>query len=624
MKKFIYLVTGLIVAMSLFSACNDTLFLTEEPKTIFTKENAFEKPAQIDAALVRAYNKFQRMYTINNSYAGGGDAATNLLKGDGSDVLGGVRGNGAANSFSNYQQLQTNNGQFLNLWNSMYQLIAYANLVFDGLDVIEDISQAEATYLAAQAYFFKGWAYLRLGECFGGVPFQDRLSEELKFDYTRDTRAQTYEHAIEYLKEAVNGLPDYPKTAGRLAKGMANHILAEAYLAIGVETGDSKYYKLAEDAATWTIQHHPLMTERFGSRSLNGTQPAGIPDNGVPRYNPDGNVFYDLFQIGNVAYGANGNTESLMVFVQPLYDEINNFGGNLAPWGITAGPNYRDAAWTPAMRKQFLDMLGGDEEKAKLISDGPWIGKFDNNIFPGGITGIHLTGSWGIIASMDYPDEVVWEGEFADDIRNSQVVLWTPVVMDPNNPMYLQPVDKEMILDHGYHARSSCKYTMKDLWGWDLDHCRSMGMTYVNMYGRDFYIGRSSETYLLRAEAKLRQNNKAGAAEDINVVRSRAKASKLFSAGEVDLFTILDERARELTWEEHRWPTLLRMGKGGQDTPGENPVMKEQLSQHNFTADILPDLYKGKAFPEWSLFPIPFNVISLNSEAELTQNHGWK
>jgi len=610
MKKTIYLAMALVAAMCTFNACDDEAFLTEEPKTVFTKENAFEKSAQIDAALVRAYIKFNLMNTLNNAYAGGGDGASNFLKGDGSDLLGGTRGSGASTSFSNFWNLQTTNGTFNTAWNSLYQLIAYANLVFDGLDIIEGLSSDEAAYLSGQANFFKGWAYLRLGELFGGVPIQERLSEELKFDYERSTRAETYSYAIKCFEEALPGLPDYPKQSGRVAKGVVNHFLAEAYLARAIETDNSGDYTKSIAAADAVISKHPLMTQRFGSRSENGRQPSGIPDNGVARYNPDGNVYWDLFQIGNIAYGANGNTESLMIYEQPTYEKRSVYGGNLNNFGVTIGPAYRDASWAP-------------EYQATEPSGGPWKGKFDSNRFPGAQLGIHLTGSWGMIASMDYADEVVWEGEFADDIRNSQVCLYTPVVMDMNSPRYLQPTTKEMLLDKGYHARVSCKITTWDLWGWNLSHASSMGVPYVNQFGRDWYVARSAETYLLRAEAKLRSGDANGAAADINAVRSRAQASRLYSPGEVTLFTILDERARELVWEEMRWPTLMRMGKGGQDGPGSNPTMKQQLSYHTFSAEILPDLFAGKELPEWTLFPIPFNVINLNSEVELKQNYGW-
>lgn len=608
MKKTIYLLMGLVAALPAFNSCSDEEFLTEEPKTIYTKENAFEKSTQVDAALVRAYIKFNGMNTLNNGFVGGGDAASNLLKGDGSDLLGGTRGSGAAGSFSNFWNLKTDNSAFLSVWNSMYQLSAYANLALDGLDIIEGLSDDEAKYLEAQANFFKGWAYLRLGEMFGGVPIQDRLSEDLKFDYERTTRAETYDYAIGLLESAAAGLPQFPKESGRLSQGEANHFLAEAYLARAIETGNAADYDKSISAANSVIADHPLMMSRFGSRSEFGSTPKGVVENGVERYQPEGNAYWDLFQIGNVAYGANGNTESLMILEQPAYDKWSVYGGSMNTFQVTVGPAYRDATWAPSIASQ----------------GGPWKGThMDYNRFPGGQIGIHLTCSWGLIASMDYADEYVWEGDLANDDRNSQIVLWTPVVMDMDSPLYLQPTTKDMLLDPAYHARVSCKITTQDLWGWDTEHSPGMGSSFYRAFSRDWYITRSAETYLLRAEAKLRKGDKAGAAEDINMLRKRANCTKLFDGSEVTLFTILDERARELTWEELRWPTLLRMGKGGQESKGENPTMREQLSQHTFSAEILPDQFKGKQLPDWTLFPIPFNVIQLNSEVELQQNYGW-
>ena len=63
---------------------------------------------------------------------------------------------------------------------------------------------------------------------------------------------------------------------------------------------------------------------------------------------------------------------------------------------------------------------------------------------------------------------------------------------------------------------------------------------------------------MLRAEAYLGKGNLAAAAADINEVRTRVGA-KACSAADVNLDYILDERARELFAEEHRWVTLSRL-----------------------------------------------------------------
>ena len=609
MKKIIYVTALAATALTMLVSCNDEEFLKEEPKTIFTKENAFEKSTQVDAALVTAYNKFNGMNMIQNPYLSG-EGAANVLMGNGSDVLGGAHGASDIGGFCNYWSLQSTNGNFLAVWNSLYQLAGYANLALDGLSIVEGISEDEAKYLEGQARFFRGWAYMRLAEVFGGVPIVDKYTEELKFDYARATREETYTFAINDFETALAGLPEFPKQDGRVSKGIVNHFLAEAYLGRGVETSNSSDYTKAISAADAVIANHPMMTERFGSRSLNGTQPAGIPDNGVQRYKEDGNVYFDLFVIGNYAY-SNGNTESLMIVDVPSYDNIAVYGGDLPSFEATCGPAYRDIQWNSELAKEHQNVGA---------AGSPWGGVIDQTKFPGAQIGIHLTSSWGMIAALDYSDEYVWRNEFADDLRNSQVVRWDPVVMETRSPYYGDGntvVKKEWLADPAQLSRVSCKYTTWDLWGWNLDHSYSMGIPYYSQFSRDWYIARSAETYLLRAEAKLRAGDKDGAAADINAVRSRSHASKLYSASEIDIYTILDERARELAWEEMRWPTLLRMGGAG-----KNEVMKHQLENFSLgTYDV--GTFAGRKFPEWTLFAIPYTVIALNSDAVIEQNPGW-
>ena len=163
--------------------------------------------------------------------------------------------------------------------------------------------------------------------------------------------------------------------------------------------------------------------------------------------------------------------------------------------------------------------------------------------------------------------------------------------------------------------RVSCKIAMQDGWGWDSHHVGYIGQPFGFQYGRDNYIARSAETFLLVAEAYMRKGANQKATETLNEVRERSECSQKYTS--ITMRDILDERCRELAMEEHRWPTLLRLGKSN----GTNEDMKYQLSKYTM---LVNDFGMSVAAPEWNLFPIPLTVINLNSGAQMEQNPGWK
>ncbi|HZH71571.1 MAG TPA: RagB/SusD family nutrient uptake outer membrane protein, partial [Mariniphaga sp.] len=120
---------------------------------------------------------------------------------------------------------------------------------------------------------------------------------------------------------------------------------------------------------------------------------------------------------------------------------------------------------------------------------------------------------------------------------------------------------------------------------------------------RDQYVIRLAETYLLRAEAYLGNNDRTNAAIDINMVRNRSKAPEI-DASMVDIDYILDERIRELHFEELYLLTLTRLGKLVERAQ-LNPWVGETYLPHN------------------DLWPIPYDDIEKNLEAQLEQNPGY-
>ncbi len=609
MKSIKFIISSLFLFTAIVG-CNDDSFLEEEPKTIYTTSTAFEKSSQVDAQLVSAY---RLAFNINGLDLN--NVAT-FMAGMGSDVLdNGDVGNGpastAANATSNYSKWLATDGRFENTWNRLYVMISYANLTLQGAELVEWDDQADKEYDIAQAQFFRGYSYLRLAEMFGGVPIVEEVIESLKLDYERASREDTYKFAIEDLKAAAAALPDYPKEDGRVAKGVAFHFLAEAYLGLGVETSNSSGtdYTNAISAANQTIALHPLMTARFGSRANSidtGT------NNGVPNYKPEGNVYYDLFQIGNYGY-SEGNTESVWTTEAASYDaytaslsysDFTRYSGSYNFYSLTqyVGPVFRNM--------NLINTPAG-------ANSCPFSGNVDGAIiqYAGGASSSYFGGeSFGIVTETKYLSDKVWADDLATDMRNDTINIYRNWrILDRDNPNYGQIVDPNDLTVPSMLGPMRSKIFMQDGWGW-----HSSQNLHKDQFSRDWYVVRSAETYLILAEAYLRAGNPGEAASAINVVRTRAQATKMYTDGDVDIYTILDERARELSYEERRWPTLLRMGSSLNG--GSNEVMYNQLENN---AKYIADYPYNSFAIGWTLFPVPTAVIQANLEADLGQNPGW-
>jgi hypothetical protein len=127
--------------------------------------------------------------------------------------------------------------------------------------------------------------------------------------------------------------------------------------------------------------------------------------------------------------------------------------------------------------------------------------------------------------------------------------------------------------------------------------------SYTDSY-KDRIKIRLAETYLLLAEAQMKQSKFTEAAASINAVRARANATPV-APGSVNMDLILDERARELLGEELRRLTLVRTGTLIDRVKRLNP--KSSLTIQDFNV----------------LWPVPQAVIDANQGAEFKQNPGY-
>jgi starch-binding outer membrane protein, SusD/RagB family len=115
-------------------------------------------------------------------------------------------------------------------------------------------------------------------------------------------------------------------------------------------------------------------------------------------------------------------------------------------------------------------------------------------------------------------------------------------------------------------------------------------------------VFRLAEMYLIRAEARAHLNNVSGAQQDINMLRSRAKATLVGSVTQTQMLLIIEqERRYELAFEGHRWYDLVRTGRANAVMSAFSPNWKDS----------------------YELWPIPQREILNNPALEGNQNPGY-
>ena len=543
------LICGLVL---ISSACNDD-FLTElpvgslNPDVVLTTKSGFEN--YITALHVAAREEFAGYDALH------GHVTMNMGTDVGTPSL-------TTYNFVDYNVTLTPTYQGAQYyWDWAYtRMLARANTIITYAEKPESqkvwATEAEKNAVIAEAKFFRAYTHNVLANLYGGVPIVEQIFTGPKTDFVRNTRKEVYESAMKDLIFASQWLPktvDKSKE-GRIVKAAADHLLSEVYISLG---DYDKAIASASDVINSGV--YKLMTTRFGS------------DKDLP-----GDVFSDLFKDNNINRSS-GNQET--IYVLQIEDQTPGGTPNSAPAGLGAGTggNHWLRAW------------------------GPF---YANLRDPAGRSGMVLVDSMGRgvgwIRPTNYFLYDIWKDNFTNDMRNSAYnIRRTFKYTNSASAFFGQIVGK---LTAETDTMQFLYPTIRKIEG-------KVGKTTDNTYGKtfkDYPVMRLAETYLLRAEASLMKGDKQKAADDINVVRTRAKA-KPATASEMSLDYILDERARELIVEEQRRRTLIRMGK-----------LVERVRKYSIRASTRTTIQDKHA-----LFPIPQSAIDANFSAKLEQNPGY-
>jgi hypothetical protein len=347
---------------------------------------------------------------------------------------------------------------------------------------------------------------------------------------------------------------------------------------------DNSYFAKAEQCATAIIDggKYRLVEDRYGKFTGEG-----------------GDAYRDMFRFGNQRR-SQGNTEGIWVFEMEYNNEVTG--------GTIDNPQHR-RVWQPALHKidpgyTNCDSLGGRGNGRLRLSN------FMKYTVWSGLNGDIRNSNYNIRRTVYYNKPDFTEATIGIDVKGFRVALDSP---DKVSEVTVRLGDAVI----PYAADSlEVLYPYTTKWG-GYDPTDDFGYAIV----KDWPIMRFGETYLLRAEARFRQNKNADAAADINKLRDRAfKASRAatgnaslgsVSASDITIDFILDERARELIGEENRRMTLVRTGKLADRVP------------MNGDASPTGKVITGFDASKHILLPIPLSEIQLNKDAELKQNPGY-
>ncbi|WP_163379183.1 RagB/SusD family nutrient uptake outer membrane protein [Cyclobacterium sp. SYSU L10401] len=544
--KNIVIIFGLTLLLGL-SACEEVLI--EDPVSLATAEGYYPTPGGIEDGLRASYTTLRSFYGQQNGF---------FLTVTGTDIFtngfGGIANNPHINNYS--PNFLGTSGTVTNIWNNLYIGVNQCNTVVNRVQDVTGLPDQRKAEIEGEARFLRALYYFHLVQQWGDVHFSLDETAGVETEANRTPVNTIYENGIlPDLEFAVANLPESASEPGRAYKAAAEGLLARVQLTLG-------NWEEAESLAANVINNYTfdLVTPYGDLWDIN---------------NEDNSEFIWTVQFTDdpLLNGPGNSGHLYFIFDYTFNPAMVRDTENGRPFQRFLPTNYlfslydreKDARWNGSFKTVWYANISGEIN--------------GHQVNPGD-TAIH-------IVMEPVPDEVKqaapywiidYKGNWIGDVSAYQEIGTNQRRNYPSLLKFLDPL------------RPSINETAGR---------------------RDFPVMRLAEMYLIACEAAWRQNDNAAAADYVNVLRTRAalpgrEEEMQVAPGDIDLDFILEERARELIGEKHRWYDLKRTG-----------TLLERVRQHNLdAAPNIQDMHLVRPIPQTQ-------IDRVGNPGEFSQNPGY-
>ncbi len=526
-KLKISIISILVLASTaLVTVSSSEEFLNEDLKT---KRNYtyFSTPEGIRDAVVSLYNYYRYPFTFEQGYS-------TTTYGADEFTVGGDNSNHDWNDYTanlspSVIRININTTNMYDIWDNMYKHISVANLVLANVDAAVTDPAAKALY-KAEASFSRAYSYFVLVQQYGGVVLKLTPSEGIERYFVRSSKEECVKQIIADFRVAYEGLPVAESAKGKLTKDAAAHFLAKALLYRASEinndwNGSTKTADLAEIIN--------LTNEVIGRRTLAPDFRDVFAYTGADGANEKLSEIIFAAQFTNVNTAVEGNRMHL--YFPSQYNNLTGFTRDIA--GGREYQRMRPSDYIFDVFDMENDSRFWKSFRTKHILNN--IATAKNLSGKDAISGSDFTytrGDLGVVYVINKKGDTRFDKNAARMTNHTGVYFNNPVTGKPTPHTYVR-----YFSDGSDHLRAAAgmfnRFPSLSKWfdGSRPNHNYETG-------ARDGILARLSETYLIKAEALIRQNKYAEAIDVINIVRARAQ----FKAGE-DRASYTDGGAAYLT-----------------------------------------------------------------------------